>query len=158
MKRIILLVTFVALTGCAPTMYRVGTISIPPFEIVKTAKVDPLTVTQEVAKNVQDTFNDRLLNEINENTQLKPVAGGCSVADYELLGRITQIESDIDSHYRFVTSTVNKRVSMDVKGILRDCKTGYTVVEFDLDKDKESAIETIEYLAGKIVKKIAKVK
>ena len=154
MKLIVVLSTIWIISGCATTIYRTGTISVSKFTFDAETNRNPIQISNEAVENIRSALESNLLRNIKEETKMEIVNGGCSNSDYELIGKITRLDGEIDHHFRFVMVTHNNKYSIDTEGSLIDCKNGVSIVNFSRDKDTESIMDAIENVAEHIVKDI----
>lgn len=140
-------------TGCAPTAYRTGNITIGKFTVADSEEFRALEIRPEDTERARVGFQKFLAEEILKETRMTP-SDQCS--DYQVEGQITKIDPKIDSHFRMFAVTVSKEYEFEVEGVLRDCNTGAIFQEFDFGKTDSNFGDAMESVAAKVAKKIAK--
>lgn len=134
---------------------RTGSVVVEKFSINGYKTSNPVNIKKDVAEYVQDGLQREILNYLKQDSKLT-AADSCDMADYRLVGSVKEINSDIESHYRFVTVTVNNKFEVDIEGALLRCKDGFQVAEFSSSKDEEKMDKLLEKLAGSVVKDVRK--
>lgn len=155
MKCIFLFIVLFVASGCTSAPFRTGSVAIEKFSIENYKTSNPVDIKKDVAEFVQKGLYQELHSHMLRDSKLT-TAADCSVADYRLTGTITQIDSQIESHYRFVTITVNQNFEVEVEGSLFRCSTGEKVLDFSVDEERDKMDEVAEELAEEIIGKIRK--
>lgn len=156
MKRIILALTVCTImTGCASHPMRTGRLVVNQFEAKGYTTNNPLQVKDDVAERLAENLHNAILGYVAKDTKMT-LAKDCSDGDYELVGKFEKIDSKIDSHWRFVTVTVNQNFDVKIVGTLKKCKTGETVVDFDSGDDDENMSSVIDNIADDVVSDVRK--
>lgn len=154
MKWLLTSIMLLLCAGCAPTVYRTGTISVSKFTFDAETNRNPIQISNEAVENIRAALESNLIRMVKEETKMKVVQGGCQKANFELVGKITKLDGEIDHHYRFVMVTHNNKYTIETEGFLVDCKTGKPVVEFSQDNDRENIMDAIENVSEHIAKDV----
>lgn len=151
-----LLLALVALSGCAATQPRTGTIVVQPFATTDFRTNNHLQVSPEAVSRMERELNQHILKELKNESKLT-IGKDCMTADFELTGKIDEVKAKFDSHWRVVTVTVNQEFAVNVLAWLKDCKTGKVLVESERSEDDEDLSNALDNIAGSIVKDISRV-
>jgi hypothetical protein len=141
------------ISGCSTAPFRTGSVVIDKFDTSKYRTSNPVFIKADVADYVREHLHDGLRQYLLQDSKLT-IAENCSSGDYRLVGRIKEINTDVESHYRFVTVTVNNNFEIDAEGELVSCKSGDKIAEFSVSKDEDRMDKAVDELAEKIVAKI----
>jgi hypothetical protein len=152
---ILALLVCTIMAGCASHPLRTGKIVVTPFDTKDYKTNNPMQVRDDVAERLSRDLQKSIIKYINEDSKMT-MAKDCSDGDYILTGRFEQIDSSIDSHWRFVTVTVNQKFDVDIEGFLKSCKTGKELKRFDPGKGGEDMSSMIDSLGDKVVSNIRK--
>lgn len=139
--------------ACTPGPYRTGTIVVNKFEIEDYKNPNPIAIRKDVAENLRDTLYRELLAELHNESKFK-IGTDCGNSDFELTGRFASINQKLDSHYRFVTVTVEQKFEVSVQGQLKSCRSGKVLATFDQSEDDEDMSNLLNNLASHIVSDI----
>ena len=154
MRWLYMILSLSLLVGCTqPVPYRAGTIVVHHFGIEDYKNHNPVAIRKDVAENLRETLHRELLTEVQDESKLK-IGKSCEDADFELTGRFESVNQELDSHYRFVTVTVEQKFEVSVQGQLKRCRSGEVVVTFDQSEDDEDMSNLLDNLASHIVSEI----
>ena len=155
MRRLYVMILWMSLlVGCTqPVPYRTGTIVLQKFGIEDYKNPNPVAIRKDVAESLRDTLHRELLAELQDESKLK-IGKDCGDADFELTGRFVSINQELDSHYRFVTVTVEQKFEVGVQGQLKRCRSDEVLVTFDEMEDDEDMSNLLDNLASYIVSEI----
>jgi hypothetical protein len=155
MKKLIIGMAIVVMAGCANHPMRTGKLVVNQFEAKSYTTNNPMQVKDDVAERLSENLRTEILRRLSKDTKMT-MAKDCGDGDFELTGRFTEINSEIESHWRFILMTMNQKFDVYVTGSLKKCKTGETIAKFELDNDDENMTAVIDDIGKNVVGNINK--
>lgn len=157
MKKIFLMVAAVALSGCAATQPRTGSIVVHKFAYDEMKTDNPFLVKKDSVDVLSNDLTAKLIEQIKSNSKMT-ISKDCSGADFELVGKFESINARVDSHWRFVTVTVNNLYEIDTDVKLKRCNTGELLDDWGPSKSGENVSDLIGDLAEYIGERVSREK
>jgi hypothetical protein len=139
-RRTIVLLSVLALSGCAEKTYRTGTIFVDGFNVDTYRSGRPMSVRQDVVMHVTEELAIDLNRSILEDSRLY-AAPSCESGTYRLAGTISRIETA-------------PSYELKCRGKLFRCDDGTEIDEFAVSAEKDDLDGAIASLAEGIVAEI----
>lgn len=150
MKKLVVLLLVLVCAGCAPTQLRTGPLVVNKFEVAGFKTDNPFYVKRDAVETMRDDLHKAILRYVATDTKFN-VVNECSENAWELVGRFEEINAKIESHWRFVTISVNNEFDVSLDGHLQKCGSAQKIAEFELDESGDNMSDIIDEIGENVV-------
>ena len=151
--KIIFVLVLLMLSGCATPPYRTGTIAVQKFTTTNFETNNPFMVKQDAVDKISEQLQTEIKTQVEEKTKMR-LGANCLSSDYELIGRVLRVDSDVDSSLRPFHFSVYNRFSVHFDSNLIDCKTQKIVKNLSHNESEKNMIKVIGKLGDYIRNRI----
>ena len=154
MKKLILLVFVIALTGCTKSTFRTGATCIDKFDITNTKVSNPIDIKQDVLIYIRDALHRSLVEELTQDSKLTYVPS-CDVATYRISGDIAKVNSKVQ---RKMLGASRQKMEVSIKACL-ESRTDNAIIATTKAHDEDDDMNNLlNDLSGTVIKKLSREK
>lgn len=161
MHRFTLMFLVIVLSGCSKTVYRTGTVCIPPVNATKYSTSDPVEIKQDVADVIAVELHKKLPYWVDRDTKMQ-IVPDCEKADMKLSSSISKINPYMYGStarnllYGGLNSISYRSYFIAAEYVLYDNKKS-TVLDRGIKKDKRKELgKTLDEVAESIANAVGK--
>lgn len=149
MKKIILVIVAIALTGCAaPKTIAPYSVALEKFDISSTKINNPIDLKPDVIMSIIDMINVEMVEDLQDNKRLV-LDASCATATYKLEGKIKKIYSQMK-----VFGSSKYRMEINAEAWLKKCSDGSVVARAEADDTDNDIGHVTRTIAGDLVESL----